>query len=48
MEPVDMGYDYKAALIRLNRSESEMSSLRKVLKTCDNIPKTMTNKQANC
>lgn len=47
MEQVDMGYDYNAALIRLNRSESEITSLRKKLKSYDNIPKTITNKQAN-
>lgn len=45
MENFDLLYDYEDALQRLNRKQSEINSLRKLIESCDTIPQTITDKQ---
>ena len=43
-EDLDLLYDYEESLKRLNRSQSEIDSLRNSLSENDKVPKSITDK----
>lgn len=45
MSKFDLLYDYEQALQRVNRNQSEINALRKLVENCAIIPKTITDKQ---
>lgn len=45
MSKFDLLYDYEEALQRVNRNQSEINALRKLVESCATIPQTITDKQ---
>lgn len=43
-EDFDMLFDYDESIKRLNRSQSEIDSLRNSLREIDKVPKSITDK----